>query len=62
MYKNYGPIFRFTFFLNDKYFEKNAFCYPKTSHFNVEENKFELSGGEKYPKATEFEGFQIIFE
>lgn len=60
--KDYGPIFRFTFLLNDKYFEKNAFCYPKTPHFNVEENKFELSGGEKYPKVIEFEAFRIIFE
>jgi hypothetical protein len=60
--KDYGPIFRFTFLLNDKYFEKNAFCYPKTPHFNVEENKFELSGGEKYPKVIEFEAYQIIFE
>jgi hypothetical protein len=60
--KDYGPIFRFTFLLNDKYFEKNAFCYPKTPHFNVEENKFELSGGEKYPKVIEFETYQIIFE
>ena len=60
--KDYGPIFRFTFLLNDKYFEKNAFCYPKTPHFNIEENKFELSGGEKYPKVIEFEAYQIIFE
>ena len=60
--KDYGPIFRFTFLLNDKYFEKNAFCYPKTPHFNVEENKFELSGGEKYPKVIEFEAYQIVFE
>ena len=60
--KDYGPIFRFTFLLNDKYFEKNAFCYPKTPHFNVEENKFELSGGEKYPKVIEFEAYQITFD
>lgn len=60
--KEYGPIFRFTFLLNDKYFTKNGFCYPRKNHFNVEEDKFELSGGEKYPKIIEFEAFQIIFD
>ena len=60
--KEYGPIFRFTFLLNDKYFKNNGFCYPKKNHFNVEEDKFELSGGEKYPKIIEFEVYQMIFE
>ena len=60
--KEYGPIFRFTFLLNDQYFTKNGFIYPKKNHFNVEEDKFELSGGDKYPKIIEFEVFQIIFE
>ena len=60
--KDYGPIFRFTFLLNDQYFTKNGFIYPTKNHFNVEENKFELSGGEKYPKIIEFEAFQIIFD
>lgn len=57
----YGPIFRYTFHLEDNYFSKKAFCYGGYSHFHSG-TKHSLTGGEKFPEVNECEVFQIIFE
>ena len=57
----YGPIFRFTFHLEDNYFSRKAFCYGGYSHFHSG-TKHSLTGGEKFPEVNECEVFQIIFE
>ena len=57
----YGPVFRYTFHLEDNYFSRKAFCYAGYSHFHSG-TKHSLTGGEKFPEVNEFEVFQIIFE
>ena len=57
----YGPIFRFTFHLEDNYFSRKAFCYGGHSHFHSG-TKHSLTGGVKFPEVNECEVFQIIFE
>ena len=57
----YGPIFRYTFHLEDNYFSRKAFCYAGYSHFHSGKNH-SLTGGEKFPEVNECEVFQIIFE
>ena len=57
----YGPIFRYTFHLEDNYFSRKAFCYGGYSHFHSG-TKHSLTGGEKFPEVNECEVFQIIFE
>ena len=57
----YGPIFRYTFHLNDSYFSKKAFCYAKYSHFNSG-SQHELTGGDKFPVVVECEVFHITFD
>ena len=59
----YGPIFRYTFHLNDNYFSRKAFCYgnAKLSHFHSG-SKHKLTGGDKFPVVLECEVFEISFD
>ena len=58
--KKYGPIFRYTFHLEDNYFTRKAFCYGGFSHFHSgKEHK--LTGGDKFPEVIECDVFQIFF-
>ena len=57
----YGPIFRYTFHLEDNYFSRKAFCYAGYSHFHSG-TKHSITGGDQFPVVIEFEVFQILFD